>query len=705
VAQELLKFGPFTLDLPNRELRRDGKPIALQPKTFDLLAALVERRGRLVTKDELLSVVWSDAVVEESNLSQNIYLLRKVLGQDPAGQAYIETSPKRGYRFTAVATPVAADDAVVRTGTPKRPVTLLVAGVLALLAIAAAAAVFWMHTSGPPSPLDSMRLQRLTTNGRGGVAAISPDGKYVVHAERDGRRQSLILRQVATGGRAIAVPAAEADYDGVIFSHDGAFIYYLRTGGQDSAIYRMETLGGTPRQIVQRAAAVSALLGTPMDLSPDDRQIAFIRAEPSGGRRWIAVASVDGTDERRLLDVDPRGQIGSIAWSSDGRLLAYAEILPETSSRVTLGWIDLKSGSPHAIVTRERWNALRGLAWVPDNSALLAAARFDRDSSEQIWRVNVRSGELHRVTNDLNAYSGVSVTADGGSLVTVTMDFATEIWVSDAEDFAHGRTIVSGSSAKEGFRGIATAPDGHIVYEAEPNGEENIWMMNPDGGASHQLTRAAGLNIQPAVCPDGRIVFSSNRSGAFAVWRMNADGGGLTQLASFGGAPACAPDSQSVAFTAKDSEGRPSVWKVSIDGGAPVRVTNAAADRVSFSPDGRWIACIYRPPGRPPQIGLVPASGGEPRRVADGPADEPGVLGSTAPLLWSADGKWLTYAALQNGAWNLWRVGVAGGAPVQLTAFTDDRISVKFAWTPDGKRLICTRAAPVRDVVLIRGIR
>jgi len=93
------RFGPFTIDLVNRQLLRDGELIPLQPKTFDLLAALVERRGRLVTKDELLDSVWPGTAVEESNLSQNVYLLRKVLGQDVRGQPYIETIPRRGYRF------------------------------------------------------------------------------------------------------------------------------------------------------------------------------------------------------------------------------------------------------------------------------------------------------------------------------------------------------------------------------------------------------------------------------------------------------------------------------------------------------------------------------------------------------------------------------------------------------------------------------
>src|SRR5262245_29044409 len=99
--QKLLTFGSFRVDPNERILLRGDEQIQLQPKTFDLLLMLVENSGRVLEKDQLLAAIWPDAVVEESNLSQNVYLLRKVFGADPAGVKYIETVPKRGYRFVA----------------------------------------------------------------------------------------------------------------------------------------------------------------------------------------------------------------------------------------------------------------------------------------------------------------------------------------------------------------------------------------------------------------------------------------------------------------------------------------------------------------------------------------------------------------------------------------------------------------------------
>src|ERR671912_2151149 len=94
------RFGPFALDVADRSLKRDGAPISLTPKTFDLLVTLVENAGRLVEKDALLRSVWPDVAVEEGNLTKGVFSLRQIL-EEEGGPRYIETVPKRGYRFVA----------------------------------------------------------------------------------------------------------------------------------------------------------------------------------------------------------------------------------------------------------------------------------------------------------------------------------------------------------------------------------------------------------------------------------------------------------------------------------------------------------------------------------------------------------------------------------------------------------------------------
>src|SRR5262245_61451715 len=107
-TKRIYEFGPFRLDAVEHLLLRNGESVPLTPKAFDLLLALVERHGHLVEKDELLKKVWPDSIVEEANLASNISQLRKALGDGENGQRYIETLPKRGYRFVAPMKEVAA---------------------------------------------------------------------------------------------------------------------------------------------------------------------------------------------------------------------------------------------------------------------------------------------------------------------------------------------------------------------------------------------------------------------------------------------------------------------------------------------------------------------------------------------------------------------------------------------------------------------
>jgi DNA-binding winged helix-turn-helix (wHTH) protein len=110
-AQRVYEFGGFRLDADGRVLFRGDSVVPLAPKALETLVVLVERRSHVVTKDELMQRVWTDTYVEENNLNQAVSALRKALGQGPGGPVFVETLPKRGYRFVA---PVAHDAPALR---------------------------------------------------------------------------------------------------------------------------------------------------------------------------------------------------------------------------------------------------------------------------------------------------------------------------------------------------------------------------------------------------------------------------------------------------------------------------------------------------------------------------------------------------------------------------------------------------------------
>jgi DNA-binding winged helix-turn-helix (wHTH) protein len=101
VVKTAYEFGSYRLEPPTRRLLRSGEAVSLTPKAFDTLLALVERHDRVVDKAELMRIVWPDSFVEEANLSQTIFVLRKTLGEGPHGKPFIETVPRHGYRFAA----------------------------------------------------------------------------------------------------------------------------------------------------------------------------------------------------------------------------------------------------------------------------------------------------------------------------------------------------------------------------------------------------------------------------------------------------------------------------------------------------------------------------------------------------------------------------------------------------------------------------
>src|SRR5437867_2368461 len=140
VAGAIYEFGPYRLELSTRRLLRDGDPVSLTPKAFDTLVALIERRDRVVEKAELMKLVWPDSFVEEANLSQTIFVLRKTLGDDPNGRPFIETIPRRGYRFSAdvrEAAPTIAVGSAATAGLRVRRVRWAAGAALAVMAAAA----------------------------------------------------------------------------------------------------------------------------------------------------------------------------------------------------------------------------------------------------------------------------------------------------------------------------------------------------------------------------------------------------------------------------------------------------------------------------------------------------------------------------------------------------------------------------------------
>jgi Tol biopolymer transport system component len=219
--------------------------------------------------------------------------------------------------------------------------------------------------------------------------------------------------------------------------------------------------------------------------------------------------------------------------------------------------------------------------------------------------------------------------------------------------------------------------------------------MDSSGGNQKQLAPNIGIDSYPTVTPDGRYVaFASQRTGAFeyALWRMDVDGSNRRQL-TLGAAPTCSPDGRWIVY---GQSGR--LWKIGIDGGSPVQLTDFRADLLSISPDGKQVA-YYSTEG--PHLGLIPFDGGPATKIVE---LTPSSRSINQVPRWTPDGRALAYIDRRGGVGNIWSVPISGGQPQQLTYFTSDEVYA-FAWSRDGQWLAMSRGNQTTDVVLISEIK
>jgi Tol biopolymer transport system component/DNA-binding winged helix-turn-helix (wHTH) protein len=732
-VKHFYEFGPFRLDISERLLRRDEREVQLPPKVFETLLVFVENGGHILEKEELIRRLWPDSFVEESSLSQNIFLLRKALGEAGGDGQYIETIPRRGYRFIAEVREVRGEaaDLLVNQRTETRviieeeedsgahqailpvqqywPIRMLqtrrgviAAAVVAVSVLTAAAvgALWQFRRSATPVVFQNMRFTKLTATGKARRPAISPDGKYVAHVVEEGGLQSIWVRQVAALSGAAIIPPADVEYEGLTFTHDGNFLSYVVYPKpiHYGALYQIPVLGGAARKLIDD-------IDTPVSYSPDGQRLAFIRNDPKEGELALIVASADGSGERKLL-VRVRPEFLNLAppaWSPDGEIIACVagSFGPKGSSINVIG-VRVKDGREE-VITRQKWARIGHLAWLSDGNGLVMTARDPQSPLlvDQIWRLPYPSGQPIRITNDLNSYSGLSIAADGRALVTAQMARFSRLWIAPDGDTSRARQVSSRFLNQSGERlSFCWTPDGRLVYSSTASGNPDIWIMNSDGSEPRQLTVDPAADFAPEVSPDGRyIVFTSQRGGAAHIWRILLDGNDARQLTSGPGetSPTFSPDGQSVVYESFGT-GKSTIWRISIDGGTPQKLTDAFSVYPAVSPKGNLIACTYLDSSsgqmRP---ALVSATNGSLVKVFEQQA-------SPAPMRWTPDGNSLSYVDTRGGVSNLWRLPVDGGAPEPLTRFGDELI-FRYAWAPGTRSLALERGQVLSDVVLITDFR
>ena len=563
----------------------------------------------------------------------------------------------------------------------------------------------WLTRASPVAHFSEIKLGRLTNSGNVIDATISPDGKYIVYVLADRTGQSLFIRQVSTANDTQIVAPARVGYFGIAFSPDGSELYYVIKSNLDAgALYRIPVLGGTPVKVLDR-------IDGPVSFSPDGKQFVLVRGSyPNQGESALVIANLDGSGERNLAVKKSPDRFAPLfftgpSWSPDGEIIAATVATIGGRSKVFGFTVD--DGSEREL-SAESWLFASRVQWLPDMSSLLVVAG-DSVVNGMLWVISYPDGQVRRITNDLNTYRAIGLTQDGKKFTTVQSQGVVNLWVVPEGDAARAVRLETGNVntffSTTGSN-VTWTPDNRIIFVSNESGKPDIWIADGSGNNSKQLTANSASNVSPVVSPDGRyIVFASMQEAKRSLWRIDLDGANPLRLTSgtSDGYPRISADGRWVIYTVQDGA-KPTLWKVSIDGGTSAQVTDHVVTAGAVSPDGQYIAYLYPespdPFAPPNRLAVMPFEGGPVVKTFELPAS---TTVSTV-FHWSHDGKAILYSVTANSFTNIWSQSLEGGPPKQVTNFKD-LLMTGFAFSSDGKRLICTRGTLVRDAILITDLK
>jgi len=517
------------------------------------------------------------------------------------------------------------------------------------------------------------------------MAAISPDGRYVVHVKREDAGYGLWMRQTGASSDVRIVAPAEVRFDGLAFSPDGDFVFYSAYPGSGgvASLFKIPVLGGQPTRILED-------IDSPVAFSPDAKQIAFIRGDMRRGVNEVMIASADGSGARQVGAPKPPDVLmpEALSWSPDGRtILATANSTRPIPASVIA--IDAATGETQSI--GEPWAFVRDVRWLPDGRSFLVAALDTSGMGQpQLWQLSYPSGQRARVTNDLNAYLGTSMSADGRAVATVQTESSASLYVVQGTT-GEPRRLTAGADRVDGSQGMTWLPDGRVVYTSTPTGLPQLWIVNGDGSNDHELTTQVGQSFTPAASPDGRwVYFSSYAKEGICLFRVAPDGSGFEQLTRSGDArnPIVSPDGAYVYYTTGVSQ--PKLMKIAAAGGAPQQISDKYFRAYDVSPDGRQFVGITWDAQRRRTVLAVYAPEADTLRMLPD-------LPTTARFLPSGD---LVTLDRVNGKAVFVERAQSGAAKTPITPpFADSVFGA--AVSRDG-RLVVSHGQSTSDVVLIR---
>lgn len=618
----MVRFGPFEADLETGELRKEGARVSLQVQPFQVLALLLNHAGELVTRDQLRSQIWpQDTFVDFGHaLNTAITKIRIALGDNAERPVFIETLPRRGYRFIGIVqTPdikaPTADDAKTMPG--RRRALWIVVGAAVLLC---AAGVLWRtrryHSDLSLPPLEVVPFVSL--HGFQGYPAFSPDGNQVAFARYEGEDEAIFTALI--GGDTPLRLTAKPGVCCPTWSPDGRHIAFMRFSKNGFSINVISALGGAEKTLFTSQFAEQA--GFPgrmcdhLDWSPDGKWLAFGGPIDVDYTR-ITLLSLDDLKVKSLTSPKMPDFDCEPAFSPDGLRIAF--------ERGTIGGIGrdlfvvpITGGEPRRLTFENAWGGVP--AWTQDGSEIVFPS--SRGGLLNLWRIPGNGGSPQPVAGIGPVAFAPSIPRRGNLLAYVHPTVSNSIWQIRLRDEAHplgpATRLISARGAVNWRPDFS--PDGKkVVFESDRLGYSDVWYCDSDGSNCAQLTSLRGTAGTARWSPDGQhVAFEFQSQHFYEIYVLDLPAGRPRLLPTFpesdNGAPSWSRDGKWIYFYSTHENELFQLWKVPFQGGMPVQVTRNGGVYGIESEDARFL--YYAKPDQP-SIWKMPLNGGEEERVLD----------------------------------------------------------------------------------------
>jgi len=513
---ETVEFGPFRFDHAERVLTRDGEEIRLPPRVGGLLQFLLERQGKVVSKQALIDGVWGGTAVADTSLTEAISILRQALGDDAQDPRYLETVHRRGYRFRldcGDASRRSESAAKAATGVAALQTSRTPAFLIAAIIIAVIAAVAILATRRAPAPAKPAHVT-ISTVGElreWSSLAISPDGRNVIYAAKQNNEAMLYHRSLDDfESRALA-----GTKNGFFpfFSPDGEWVGFI----SDGKLMKVKLNGGEPITICRAPGGGGATWLR-------DGTIVF--ANPMGGLSRVSAGG--GTPETLTVPDSVSGEVGHVAPHvlPDGKSVLFT-IFSTTVHAAKVAVLSLDTKKRRVILEHAG-----GARYVPGGHLVYSSAEGVRIVPFDAAKAEI-TGPPVDVLRDVmaNPFLGLlhlEVAEDGTIVYFSGEPKDTPVRELVRRDAAGNLTPLP--TPQRYYRNLELAPDGaHAAVTILQEDRSDVWIADLKSGTLNRLT-FAGFNIEPVWSPDGEwVYYASNRLGPYNIFRRRANGQGAEE--------------------------------------------------------------------------------------------------------------------------------------------------------------------------------